>query len=279
MVVKSVKLNSGYEMPMMGFGTWLMDNQEELAKALEYTYDAGYRHIDTAMAYNNETIVGDFLKTKNRSEIFITTKLWNTDHHRVKEACEESLKKLGLDFIDLYLIHWPVAQGSQFDAEKVWQQMEELVAANKVRSIGVSNFGVKNLTKVLQTCKIKPAVNQIELHVHWPQSELRQFCSKHGIVVGSYSSLSSSLIDPTKTVRNDPDVMKLAKSKGVPPSVILLSFCVTLGCPVIPRSRSKHHIEENFNLIDLSDADMDLLHNIKTRVRYVDPPFGPGRFD
>lgn len=284
------KLISGYEIPVVGLGTWTMNDREVLLNALEYAYEAGYRHIDTAAVYGNESIIGEFLRTKDRCSMFITTKLWNTDHNRVEEACKESMQRLGVDYLDLYLIHWPVSFGSAFDLKKVWRDMEKLVYTRKVRSIGVSNFGLMNLEKLLGLCKIRPAVNQIELHPYLPQHEIRNFCAENNIVVISYSSLGSNatgtsfkgnpVITEGISLRDDPVITKIAKTRSATAEKVLLSYCVRIGCCIIPRSRSKAHIIDNLSLIDLSEEELREIENIKTRIRYVQAKsFGPNRFE
>ncbi|KAI5169278.1 glycerol 2-dehydrogenase (NADP+) [Pancytospora epiphaga] len=276
--MKKYNLNSGFKIPAVGLGTWQLTEKESTLQALNAAYDAGYRAIDTATAYHNEQIIGEFLKNKKREEIFITTKLWVTDHDRVREACCESIDRLGVEYLDLYLIHWPVNTKSEFDLEKLWCEMESLVETGKVRSIGVANFGVKNLSKLLKFCKIKPAMNQIELHPYLPQDEILEFCKKHGIQVTSYSSLGSSGTE--KSVKNEPVIIDIAKKYSVTPSTVLLSFCLSLGCCVIPRSKSPEHIRSNYKTVELSPEDMSAIKAIKTRHRYTNhKAFGPNCFD
>lgn len=272
------RLNSGYKIPAVGLGTWELTDRDELLNALECAYEAGYRHIDTAFIYRNEGIIGEFLKTKRRGDLFITTKLWNTDHGRVKEACAESMERLGVEYLDLYLIHWPVSQGSEFNLRKVWSDMEELVYSKKVRSIGVANFGLINLNRLLEFCRIKPAANQVELHPYLPQDKIRDFCTRNDIRVISYSSLGSSVKE--NSVKDDPVIAQVAREHSVAPTKVLLSYCVKIGCCIIPRSRTKAHIADNFNLVELSDDDLKTIQRIKKEVRYVEAEsFGPHRFD
>jgi len=272
------ELNSKFKIPAVGLGTWQLTDREVALRALEAAYKAGYRLIDTASAYHNEEVIGEFLKGKNREEIFVTTKLWTTDHGRVQEACAESMARLGVDYLDLYLVHWPVNTVAEFKLEPLWRDMEMLVEAGKVRSIGVANFGIKNLTKLLGFCKIKPAMNQVELHPYLPQEEIRGFCAEHGIRITSYSSLGS--IATEQSVKDEPVVREIAKKHSVAPTTVLLSFCVGLGCCVIPRSRSPEHIEDNFKIIKLTADDMAAIKGIKTRHRYCHhEAFGPHCFD
>lgn len=277
--MKYTKLNNGKTMPMIGFGTWQLVDRDELIKALEHAYNAGYRHIDTAAKYENHTIIRDFIKTKPRQELFITSKLWNDDHNNPEEALDKALEELGCGYLDLYLIHFPVNSHGDFDLKKLWKKMESFVDKEKVKSIGVANFGKKNLTKILSFCKIKPVVNQFELHPYLPQNELVEFCKDNDIQVISYSTLGSTQEDKP-LVREDPIILEIAKKYKTTTSQVLLSYAIKRGCCVIPRSRSESHIKENSEVLNLSDEDMGKINKISTRVRYVDvPEFGEERFD
>lgn len=280
--MKQVKLNSGCEMPMVGLGTWQLENKEELLNALEEAYKLGYRHIDTAKAYGNEEVIGEFLKKHDRKEFFITSKLWNSDHEHVLDGINSSLQKLGIDYLDLYLIHWPVNFNGPFNLENVWRQMEELVPQKKARSIGVSNFGVKNMTKLLSFCKIKPAVLQVELHPYLPQHEIRDLCNKNSIQVISYSSLGSSGGDHDVILTKDPVIVEIAQKHTCPVQTVILGFLISENIIVIPRSKSKEHLKTNMDAanLNLSDDEKKRIREIKTRHRYVEiEEFGEHRFD
>lgn len=273
------KLNSGYKIPAIGIGTWELNDKKVLLDALEAAYEIGYRHIDTAAFYGNEEVIGEFLKRHKREEIFITTKLWNEDHDDVLSAVNLSLKKLQIEYVDLYLVHWPVNFKSEFDVKKLWSQMESLVELKKAKSIGVSNFGIKNLSAILSFCKIKPAANQIELHPYLPQEEIRAFCKVNNIQVISYSSLGTSS-GRSKTLKSDPNLLKIANAHNKCVPQVILSYLVSEGVCVIPKSKSKEHLKSNFELLNLSDAEKNEIRAIKTRIRYVDPSsFGQHRFD
>lgn len=274
-----IVLSNGRKMPQIGLGTWTVTDKNVLLNALEAAYQAGYRAIDTATIYENEEIIGEFLKKHNRDEIFITTKLWNKDHNNVLEAINTSLEKLGTDYVDLYLIHWPVNFNGEFDLEGVWKQMEEVVEKGKAKSIGVSNFGIKNLTKLLGFCRIKPVMVQLELHPYLPQDEIRKFCKTHGINVTSYSSLGSSFGGKC-ILTDDPVLKEIAKSHDCPVQSVILNFLQAEGIFVIPRSTSKKHIESNIQQIELSEEEKNKIREIKTRCRYIDvKEFGEHRFD
>ncbi|KAI4292049.1 glycerol 2-dehydrogenase (NADP+) [Pancytospora philotis] len=260
-------LNSGYKIQAIGMGTWMLVEEKETLAALEAAYDAGCRHFDTAAAYHNEEIIGKFLADKNRHDLFITSKLWNDCHDRVEEACDETLARLGTDYLDLYLIHWPCNSTGELDLARVWGDMEKLVKAKKVHSIGVANFGPKNLAKLLSVCTIKPAVDQVELHPYLPQEEIRQICRKNEIIVIAYSSLGSTAV--ANSVKNDDTIKWIAERHKTSPEIVLLSYGVMLGCCVIPRSRNPKHIKSNRQLIPLSSEDMREIEAIKIRHRYI----------
>ncbi|KAH8834917.1 NADP-dependent oxidoreductase domain-containing protein [Flagelloscypha sp. PMI_526] len=213
MVAPSYKLNCGLEIPAVALGTW-QSKPEEVVSAVEYALkDAGYRHIDCAWAYSNEKQVGEGVAKSGipRSEIFVTSKVWGTYHTRVEDGLNETLSNLGFDYLDLYLVHWPIAlnpkgnnnfiptrpDGSRdiLDDWKfidTWKQMEALVKKGKVKAIGVSNCSQMNLEKILSECEIVPAVNQLELHVYNPQHKLIEFCKSKGILPQAYSPLGST---------------------------------------------------------------------------------------
>lgn len=273
------RLSAKLQIPVVGLGTWQLTDKKELTDALDYAYDAGYRLIDTAHIYKNESIIGDWIKKKgNRDELFITTKLWNSDHNNVKKACEDSINKLCCGCIDLYLVHWPVNSTSEFNLEKLWSEMEDLVMCGMVREIGVANFGIKNLEKLLSFCRIRPVMNQIEMHAYFPQKELREYCKENNILVTSYSTLGSS--GKGEILRNDSLIKELAKKYNRSESAILLAYAVAHGCCIIPRSRSKSHIEDNINVLELEKEDIKKIDKLGKNMRFVDPvDFGPGRFD
>ncbi len=276
---RKIKLSSGYEIPQIGFGTWKL--KDELPLVLDTAYKHGNRHIDTAARYDNEEIIGKWLaERKVRNEIFLTTKLWNDFHDCVEKACDESMKRLGVDYLDLYLVHFPINSKGELDIVKLWRDMEMLVEKKKVRSIGCSNFGIKNLTRILEICKIKPAVLQIELHVYLQQEELRSFCKKHDITVISYCSLGSNS-DPTKkSVKDDPVIKAIAQKHGVHPCTILLSFCTMIGCCIIPRSSNPDHVISNMVTIQLDNDDMEKIKKLDRNIRYnIIDSFGPHQFD
>lgn len=273
-----LELNNGYKIPQVGLGTWKLEG-ETLTKALNYAYDIGYRHFDTAAFYQNESTIGDFIRTKNREEIFITTKLWNDCHDDVLGAVNESLKKLKTKYVDLYLVHWPVNLNGKFNLEKVWRQMENLVKIGKARSIGVSNFGVKNLEKLLSFCEIKPVMNQIELHPYLPQNEIRNLCKEHCIKITSYSSFGSSF-ESEVSLMDDPVLKEVAEKNNCSVRQVILGYLIKSGIVVIPRSKSYEHLKMNWEVVEIDDSDVKKIESIKTKFRFIDPvSFGKNRFD
>ncbi|QLG72063.1 hypothetical protein HG535_0C04170 [Zygotorulaspora mrakii] len=213
----SVTLNSGYTLPLVGLGTWKSGNNEVYEAVLE-ALKTGYRHIDGAAIYENEEQVGKAIKDSKipREEIFVTTKLWNTQQRTPQEALDQSLKRLGLDYVDLYLMHWPIPMrpdsiedgnlltiprvhgevdvDTNWDFIKTWELMQELTRTKKVRTVGVSNFSIKNIEDLLAapTTRLTPAVNQVELHPLLPQYKLYEFCNGKGIHLEAYSPLGST---------------------------------------------------------------------------------------
>lgn len=273
------KLNNGLEIPSIGLGTWQITEREELFCTLNSAYEAGCRLIDTAAIYNNEEVIGDFLKVKNDKQIFVISKVWNTDHGNVEKALDESLKKLKIDCLDLYLVHWPVNFSGPFEIEKVWKQMETLVEKQKVKSIGVANFGIKNLTKLIDLATIKPAVNQIEVHPYLPQHELRDFCNKNNILIQAYSPFGSSKPCDLK-VTEDKVINQIAQERNSSPHQVILSYLESSGMVALPRSKTKKHISDNFKTFKLDQTEIDKIESINIRKRYIDPEsFGENRFD
>jgi 2,5-diketo-D-gluconate reductase A len=219
--------------------------------------EVGYRHIDTAAAYNNEAEVGAAVAESGipRNELFITTKVWNLDqgHDRTLAAFDRSLGELEMDHVDLYLIHWP-APGRDSYVE-TWRAMEKIRAEGRTRAIGVSNFGVEHLQRLIDETDTVPAVNQIELHPNLPQRELREFHAQHGIVTEAWSPLArGGLIDY-------PAVLQIAHEHGKTSAQVLLRWHIEIGNVVIPKSRTPERIAENFEVFDfeLTPADHDAI--------------------
>ncbi|KAI5151295.1 hypothetical protein ENBRE01_2038 [Enteropsectra breve] len=267
---KCVEINN---FKTVGLGTWTLTDKDVVVPALKSAYEVGYRLIDTAKVYDNEEAIGEFVKTVDRETLFITSKLWCTDHDAVQQACETSLKKLNTSYLDLYLIHWPVNLAGKYDIKKLWRDMESLVEKGLVKYIGISNFTVSGVKELLSFCKIKPAVNQIELHPYNPEKELRKFCQDNCITVQSYSTLGSS--DKTPKLTEDPEVVRLAHKYSTTPTRVLLGYAVGVGCAVIPRSCNKEHQLENFKILSLSEDDLKILDNLEHKAKYILAPDDP----
>ncbi|EJW05202.1 hypothetical protein EDEG_00057 [Edhazardia aedis USNM 41457] len=303
MNVDEITMNNGLKIPQVGLGTWRICGAEKVEKVIRMSIKTGYRHIDTAMVYENEQEIGNALeliykeRLCKREDLFLTSKLWNSYHDRVEEGIEKTLRDLKTDYIDLYLIHWPVnfqydnngntkrdIDGKpllkEFELIKLWKKMENLVNIGKVKSIGVSNFGLKNLSILLDNCKIKPVVNQIEMHIYLQQKEIFDYCFKNGIVLTSYSSLGSQPLPNSPKILTDNTLLQIANKRAVKPAVIILNWLKYKGVVVIPKASTEDHLIENLKYVDLKSEEVEQLDNISNVYRYVDPvEFGPDRFN
>jgi 2,5-diketo-D-gluconate reductase A len=254
--VPNVDLNDGNHMPQLGFGVFQVP-EEDTAQTVAHALKTGYRAIDTAAAYGNEAGVRDGLNTSglDRREVFITTKLANPSHgrDRAERAFEESLEKLGGDYIDLYLIHWPIPKKDLY--VETWETLCALKDDGRVRSIGVSNFQIQHLERIIDATGVVPAVNQIELHPRLQQAELRRFHAEHNIATEAWSPLGKGQF------LDDPTIEQIAAAHGRTPAQIVLRWHIELGNVVIPKSVTPERIEENFALFGfaLSEDDMRAL--------------------
>lgn len=250
-VIPTVTLNNGVTIPQLGFGVFQVPPAETKVAVLE-AFKAGYRHIDTAAAYRNEEGVGAAIAESGlpREEIFLTTKLRNGEQGSVREAFEASRSALGVDYIDLYLIHWPVPSKDLYT--QAWKELEALYAEGLVKAIGVSNFLPEHLDRVLEEGSVVPAVNQIEIHPTFAQAELAAKSRSHGIEVEAYSPLGQGQ-DLTNDVVN-----QLAQQHGVTPAQIVLAWHLGQGNIVIPKSVSPERIRENLAAanVKLSEAEL-----------------------
>jgi len=257
-----VMLNNGVEMPVIGLGTWKIHGKKA-EQAVLCALETGYRLIDTAAIYENEGDVGGALHKSGvpREDIFITTKLWNSDHgyNSTIKACETSLKKLGLSYVDLYLIHWPVEELRN----ETWKAMEALLKEGKCRAIGVSNYIRRHLEEILNSSSTIPAVNQIEFNPYLYQKDLLDFCHSHRIQLEAYSPL-------TRGERlSDPKLISIAKKYDKTTAQILIRWALQLGLIVIPKSSHTERIRDNTNVFDfeISLGDMGIITSLNEDMR------------
>ncbi|XP_064630731.1 aldo-keto reductase family 1 member B1-like [Lineus longissimus] len=286
-------LNNGHKVAAIGLGTW-QSKPGEVVTAVSHAIKAGYRHIDCAYAYFNEEEVGKGIKEAldsgccKREDLFVTTKLWNTYHRRdlVTKSCKVSLEKLGLDYVDLYLMHWPMAyvedredfpkgEDDKFIFSSApnsgtldtWQGMEECVELKLAKSIGVSNFNSQQIEKILKVAKIKPANLQIEAHPYFNNGRLVKFALDHGLTVTAYSPFGSPTRNWAKPddpfILEEEKVKKLAEKYGKTPGQLVLRWNIQRGLIVIPKSVTPSRIEQNIEVFDfeLSADDMETLNS------------------
>ena len=259
------KLNNGNQIPQLGYGVWKVTN-EEASTAVESAIKRGYRLIDTATIYRNERGVGDAL-AKNivpREDLFITTKVWNADqgYDQTIAAYNDSLEKLGLSYVDLYLIHWPTPKYDTYI--ETYKALEKLYRDGKVKAIGVCNFDIEHLERIMEECEVIPTVNQVEYHPYLQQKELREFCHKHDIQLEAYSPLMNG-----KTVLQDTEITTLAKKHNKTPAQIILRWHIQSDHIVIPKTVTPSRMEENLNVFDfnLTDSDMETISGLDRNER------------
>ena len=266
--MKSYTLNNGVSIPVLGFGTWKAENGEVAYQAVLEALKAGYRHIDTAAIYQNEESVGRAIRDSgiSRQEIFVTTKLWNTNHS-YDEACqafEESMEKLGLDYLDLYLIHWPNPKPLRENDEwkirndEVWRAMEDLYQEGKIRAIGVSNFLPHHLDALLETARIIPAVNQVRLAPGVYQEEVVAYCREKGILLEAWGPFGQGELFDKK------EVQEIATKHGKSVAQIALAWSLAEEFLPLPKSVTASRIQSNLDCfgIELSKEEREILKNI-----------------
>jgi methylglyoxal/glyoxal reductase len=256
----SIRLNNEVEMPRLGLGVYQSPPGRITQRVVRYALNIGYRHIDTAYIYGNESDVGKAVLESgiSREEVFVTTKLWNTDqvgYDYAIKACKQSLQRLGLKYIDLYLIHWPVHGGVNNNSIKIWKAMVHLLREGKARAIGVSNFSIDDLKQILNNSDVLPAVNQVEFHPFLYQTDLLSFCERNSIQLEAYSPL-------TRGRRlNHPTIVNLAKKyDNKTPAQILIRWSLQHDLVVIPKSVHEERILENSQVFDFELKDEDMKH-------------------
>ena len=290
-------LRTGASMPMVGLGTW-QSAPRQVGQAIEYALtQCGYRHIDCASIYGNEREIGKSLGKVlrdghvQRENIFITSKLWNNAHREnlVRGACEQTLRDLQLEYLDLYLMHWGLASSPEsleaMDADgnlvidkvpirETWEAMEELVGAGLVKAIGVANFTAPLLLDLFSYARIQPAVNQIEMHPYLQQARLLDFCRRLGMVVTAYSPLARPGYEEMSARLVDEKVIReIASAHGKTPAQVLLRWGIQRNTVVIPKSTHPERIKENIDVFDfeLSESDMHAIAGLERGLRIVDP--------
>ena len=266
-----MKMNDGYKIPVVGLGTWKSEPGEATYKAVLDSINAGYRHIDTARAYDNEADVGRAVQDANinRKELFITTKLWNRHqgYDEAIEACEKSLARLGCDYIDLYLIHWPLKD----KRNESWQALIELQKKGLCRSIGVSNFTIEHLKELEDKFGVIPAANQVEFHPYHYQKDLLEYCNSKNIIIEAYSPLvHAKRMDEERLVA-------ISEEMGKTPAQILIRWAMQRGMVVLPKSVNENRIIENFAVFDfeISDSLMKRLDDLDERYVTCWDPHNP----
>lgn len=263
MTVPQVTLSDGVQIPQLGFGVWRVPNEEVVAPVLK-ALEVGYRHIDTAAVYGNEEGVGKALKDSGlqRSEIFLTSKLWNDKHHKddARKAIEETLTKLGTEYLDLYLIHWPAVVKYGESYIEAWDAMQQFKAEGLVKSIGVSNFNVEHLDKLQGAV---PSLNQIECHPSFARNDFRAELARRDIAVEAWSPLGNQHAPSDLDL---PEVQKVSQETGLTPAQVIIRWHLQTGNIVIPKSVTPSRIEENFSVFgtELGAEQVELLSGLDT---------------
>nr|MBS0022231.1 aldo/keto reductase [Gammaproteobacteria bacterium] len=263
-------LSNGVKMPWLGLGVFRVADGPEVEQVVQWALDAGYRSVDTAAVYGNEAGLGRAIRTSDvpREEIFVTTKVWNTDqgYERTLRAFDSSLKHLGMDYLDLYLIHWPVKDTTR----DTWRALEKLYRDGRVRAIGVSNFQAHHLRALMEDTEIVPMVNQVEFHPYLCQLSLREFCARHAIQVQAWGTLLQGKIFDV------PEVIALAGKYGKTPAQVVLRWTLQHGVIAIAKSSHRDRIQANANIFDfvLARADMAQLDALNRDLRLGPDPDG-----
>ena len=262
----TVKLNQNIEMPIFGFGVY--KSAEDTYQSVRWALESGYRHIDTAAFYENEEAVGQAIRDSKvrREDIFLTTKMWTDDmrNRTQRQAMEQSLKRLKMDYVDMYLLHWPVSE----TLEETWKLMEEFRKEGKTRAIGVSNCHEQHLRRIFEVAEVTPAVNQVECHPYLQQKELRAFCAEKGIAVQAWSPLGRARL------LNDKMLFELAEKYGKTPAQIVLRWDLQEAILTIPKSVHRERIAENADIFDfeLSTEDVNKINALDCGMRFGSSP-------
>jgi methylglyoxal/glyoxal reductase len=263
----STVLNNGVNMPWLGLGVYKVNEGEEVQRAVRTAIEAGYRSVDTAAIYGNEVGVGEAIKDSGiaRDQLFITTKVWNADqgYETTLKAFNESMKKLRLDYLDLYLVHWPVKEKYL----ETWKALEKLYRDGYVRAIGVSNFQVHHLEELRKVSEIVPTVNQVECHPLLTQRELHGYCKENGIQLEAWSPLMKGNLDL-------PLLVELSEKYGKSPAQIVLRWHLQNGVVIIPKSVTPERIRQNADVFDftLSGEDMERISSLNQNKRFGPDP-------
>lgn len=251
-LTRTITLNNGVEMPTFGLGVFKAESGDETSNAVQWALDAGYTAVDTAAFYANEGSVGEGIRRSKtaREEVFVTTKVWNADqgYENTLKAFEKSLKELKMDYVDLYLVHWPI-KGKY---KETWKALEELYRQKKVRAIGVSNFEPHHLDDLIKDAQVVPAVNQVELHPYMQQRDVREACRRHNIAVTAWSPIARGKVLTDKTIG------AIAEDHGKTPVQVTLRWELQHRIITIPKSVKKERIIENFNVFDFSLSDDEM---------------------
>jgi 2,5-diketo-D-gluconate reductase A len=256
--VPEIMLNNGQSIPQFGFGVFQIE-PADTAEATATALQAGYRHIDTAEMYGNEKEVGEAIAKSglDRADVFVTSKLSNAAHRPddARRAFDATLDALGFDYVDLFLIHWPLPTRYDGDYVSTWQTLEEFYRAGRARSIGVSNFQPHHLRRLHQECEITAAVDQIEIHPYLTQDDVRTFCAGHQIAIEAWSPIAQG------EVLEDPTIVAIAKEAGKTPAQVVLRWHIERGDIIFPKSVTPARIKENIDIFDfeLSGADVEAI--------------------
>jgi alcohol dehydrogenase (NADP+) len=301
--MKKLKFQNGDTMPILGLGTW-KSKPGEVYDAVREAIRIGYRHIDCAAVYGNETEIGQAFEDAfkagevKRENLWVTSKLWNTAHrrHQVQPALEKTLSDLRLDYLDLYLMHWPVALKEnapfpyraedmididEIPLQETWEAMEDCHQKGLTRHIGVSNFNIKNLKKILQNARQQPEMNQVELQPLLPQDDLLEFCGSENIHLTAYSPLGSRDRSTALKANEEPDlfenktIVNIAERHGCTPAQVLIAWAVARGTAVIPKSVNPARLQQNFEAanIDLTGEDMSEIARMDQHFRFISGSF------